>query len=97
MTNVKPGDLAIVVGAYLCTENIGRIVEVVRVAVPGVDVASTCSEIAWVVRSSYPLGRAHQGRKVRMRPALEAPCADCNLRPVSGLPVGDEVKDEAHA
>lgn len=97
MANVKPGDLAIVVNAYFCTENIGRIVEVVRIAVEGVDVKKTNLGLCWVVRSSYPLGRAAYGYKKRLAPALETPCADCNLRPVSGLPVGNEVKDEAHA
>jgi hypothetical protein len=97
MPNVKPGDLAIVVGAYYCTENIGRIVEVVRQATPGVDVVPSNAGLSWMVKSSRPLGRVAAGYTKRLAPGFEAPCADVNLRPVSGIPETDEVKDTLHA
>ncbi len=97
-TNVKAGDLAIVVGAFMCTENIGRIVEVVRPAVEGVDVRSSHPDlVAWMVRSDRPLGRPNNRYTGRLPPKLEVPCADCNLRPVSGLPVDTYEKETTNA
>jgi hypothetical protein len=97
-TNVKPGDLAIVTGAFFCTENIGRIVEVVRPAVPGVDVGARCTHQgpSWMVRSQTPLGRVAGGYTRRIKPSTEAPCADCYLRPISGLPLEEETKEPIH-
>lgn len=95
--NCKPGDLAIVINAFFCHENIGRIVEVVRRAVPGVDTTPDSTHDSWMVRSDRPLARSAGKGSFRIAPANEAPCADCNLRPVSGLPVDEEVKDELHA
>lgn len=97
MANVKPGDLAIVVNVFHCLENLGRIVEVLRPAVPGVDVMPDGSGLSWMVRSDRPLARPSGKGGIRLKPAYEAPCADVNLRPVSGIPERDDVKDELHA
>lgn len=94
--NCKPGDMAIVVSAYHRPENIGRIVEVVRVAVEGVDYKiNGASQFAWLVKSQRPLARA--GYYMPIPDGYEAVCADCNLRPVSGLPVDEEIRDEVAA
>lgn len=90
--NCKAGDLAIVVAAYHRKENIGRIVEVVRAAVMDVDYKSDRSGPAWVVRSDRPLARV--GYYFPLADGFESVAADCNLRPISGIPLNDKVTDD---
>lgn len=89
-TNVKPGDLAIVIGANFCTGNIGRIVEVVRRAEPGVFFCPRdADEVAWIVRSDRPLYVVSIHNEIRMNRWGVAYHDDRHLRPVSGLPVSE--------
>ncbi|HVM91761.1 MAG TPA: hypothetical protein VMT67_03060 [Terriglobales bacterium] len=92
--NVKQGDMAIVVSAFHVKENIGRIVEVVRPAIHGMDYLSDNNSFTWMVRSSRPLGRVSYQGIFRLSDDYEAPCADENLRPISSIPIDDEVIEE---
>ena len=99
--NCKPGDLAIVVSARTTPENIGRIVEVVRVgthleifkSIDGVQVTVDAEGMSlWVVRSRNQLmWRTDIGCELYFK---ELPVSDSYLRPVSGLPIEDEVTDD---
>nr|WP_164465573.1 hypothetical protein [Burkholderia gladioli] len=93
--NCKPGDLAYVVRARNA-ENVGAIVEVLHVAVHGVDFVSSSDAPGhvWMVRSRRLLARATANGRP-LPPALERPFADACLRPIGGVPVTDEVEDEA--
>lgn len=102
--NCKPGDLAIVVAARNTPEIIGRIVEVVRVAVAGdtfkrVDGVTTTlarvDGVTWRVRSSRPLPWTMANGKTYQ--CFEVATSDAHLRPVSGLPVCEETRDTVHA
>lgn len=107
MSNVKPGDLARVVSngeRISLPELIDRIVVVVRPAVEGELVVSTCGaraaiflehSIAWIVTSPTPLhGRCSDG-KVRL--FKERAISDRYLRPIGGVPVTDDVDIEVPA
>lgn len=94
--NCKPGDMAIVISASLARENIGRIVEVARQGVNGVDYQGGSGAHVWMVRSSRPLARAAFGGGY-LSPSHEAACYDANLRPITGLPVDEEAHDEVAA
>jgi hypothetical protein len=98
--NCKPGDLAIVVGPCVTPGLTGRVVEILRRAVPGEYYQSVCGKTVrlsievpcWFVRSSTPLP---------MQTTLgwfllfhERSIQDAILRPISGVPVNDEVTDD---
>lgn len=99
--NCKPGDLAIVIGARLTPEIIGAIVEVIGPACDGQIFRSinglrvtlkTEGRMTWVVRSDRPLmWRMDSGRELYFS---ELPASDRMLRPVSGLPITDEVTED---
>jgi len=84
--NCKPGDLAIIVSSRLAPENIGRIVEVMRRRIP--DRLFPC----WIVRSGRPLVERWENGSVEM--VFERLYRDSCLRPVSGLSITDDIKDE---
>jgi hypothetical protein len=97
--NCKPGDLAIAMAGTVTPEMAGIIVEVIRPAVLGERLGeksfhlSTITGFAWVIRST--------GRKIPVRTdsgrlfyVSERAYSDHLLRPVSGLPVNDEVTDD---
>lgn len=94
--NVKPGDLAIVVWDDIA-ENIGRIVLVEGPAEldgsegPGFwwDVIAKGQPVAYNYHGSTP--GSINGY------SLEAEILDSNLRPVSGLPITDDVSNEVTA
>lgn len=85
--NCKPGDLAIIVGSfYLVTEcNIGSIVRVICLA------PHTKTSLAWLCVAEHSLTN-QRGEKVQ-----ETTVGDCHLRPVSGIPITDDIKDEVTA
>jgi hypothetical protein len=87
--NCKPGDLAIIVRAIL-PENIGRIVEIVRLIGEALDGLGPI----WLVRGSQPLARSANKGSVRLDDSLERSFIDAWLRPISGVPVNDEVTDD---
>jgi hypothetical protein len=82
--NCKPGDLAIMVDSRVI-ENIGVVFEVL-----GNDIEATeyYGHQCWRVRSSRPT-RNSDGTM-----SIEGRAADFDLRPVSGLPLNDEVPDD---
>ncbi|MDP9651903.1 hypothetical protein [Paraburkholderia caledonica] len=82
--NCKPGDLAIMVDSRVI-ENIGVVFEVL-----GNDAEATAhyGHQCWRVRSSRPT-RNSDGTM-----SIEGRAADFDLRPVSGLPVADDVTDD---
>lgn len=94
MSNVKPGDLAVLVGGY--PENLGAIVEVVE---SDLDATARWKRQVWIVMVT--------GRKLRVQPRDGSSrrkmgrgrCAalDTHLRPVSGLPIDEDVTEELHA
>lgn len=84
----KPGDLAVTVG-MVSPENNGVIVEVESVA--GEDRYG----VVWNVRHRTPM-RVDSGPHVD-RWTTNGEIHDCNLRPISGVPVHDEVNDEVTA
>ncbi|HVI88285.1 MAG TPA: hypothetical protein VM659_08285 [Dongiaceae bacterium] len=88
--NCKPGDLAIVVKACI-VENIGKIVEVIG---PSDD--HPVLGFRWSIRPQSPM-RSVDGIDLttQVGPSLgNLACADDWLRPVSGLPITDEVTDD---
>lgn len=87
--NCKPGDLAIIVSSRLAPENIGRIVEVVRRRSP--DGSLPC----WIVRSNQPLVNRWEDGFVEL--VYERIYRDLCLRPVTGLPIANDVTDEVTA
>lgn len=84
--NCKPGDLAVVVGAYGAgAVNNGHIVEVVKLH----------SESLWyVVAQGDPVWVWDKGECVPGVPGREYTCPDANLRPISGVPINEEECDE---
>jgi len=107
--NVKPGDLAIIVitGPHGAPENIGRIVEVVAVAVHGERFVSVKGETTpvdapsgkpmWRVRSvGSPLAWNSSFLNPVRRYYYERPILDSWLRPVSGLPESEEIPTTAN-
>jgi hypothetical protein len=84
--NCKPGDLAIVVPP---SDNSGLIVRVIRPAI-GDHFSGLPS---WFVTSA---GRPLEAQRKdgSRRSAMAAQCPDAWLRPVSGLPINDEVTDD---
>ncbi len=86
--NCKPGDLA-----YLSSDCVaeGTVVEVISVA------TNTGSDLpAWNCRSRTPVNCWLTVSKVN-RPMTEFIVEDMYLRPISGVPVHDETRDEVPA
>lgn len=107
--NCKPGDLARVVsnGGPMDTPGlVDRVVEIVKPAVWDEVFVSVCganrcrfsgdTSAAWVVRSASPLPWMSTKRRVVFFYG-ERVVADSHLRPLGGVPVNDEVKDEVPA
>jgi hypothetical protein len=94
--NCKPGDLAYVIRAVVTPEMVGAVVSVLRSAVhmETVDgIRYEVTEPGWVVESagsSLPV-RSNDGilRIVKRRVVM-----DRLLRPISGVPVNDEVTED---
>jgi hypothetical protein len=92
--NCKPGDLAIIVSSS-SSENIGRIVGVLRPAIRGIDFHKDAADVVtWWVRSVRPLKVTDYVSKEKYGHKYERPYQDRLLRPVSGLPVTDEVTED---
>lgn len=93
--NVKPGDLAIVVSS-ISQENIGRIVEVIRLVQPG-EIFSEGRRLkaecpGWLVKTDRPLAITLYGRLIGH--SCMRVYKDAYLRPISGLPINDEVTED---
>lgn len=93
--NCKPGDLAIVVRS-VAPENIGRIVTVIRLVVPGEQFAEGRRLVevgnGWLVQCDRPLVTTFEGKQVGSH-CTRVYRDDC-LRPISGVPVEDEVTED---
>jgi hypothetical protein len=93
--NCKPGDLAYIVGS---SKFAGRIVEVVSYAPIGVNFAlpdgytQIAQHYEWVIRFVGASIEAPTGLGTRVTRYATAP--DRLLRPISGVPVNDEVTDD---
>ncbi|MBP0714838.1 hypothetical protein ABXK61_16150 [Burkholderia sola] len=79
--NCKPGDLAFVIASTI-PQNIGRIVEVI---------AWSGEMQMWECRSRDPM-LLKSGEFL-----TEHFCEDSRLRPISGVPINDDVTDEVRA
>lgn len=101
--NVKPGDLAFIIGG---SRFAGRIVEVISRAPSGVSFqlpdgfAQCAQDYEWVIRFvgspvDAPVGTG--GKFTHSRKTLYACCPDRKLRPINGLPVDEEIADEVTA
>ncbi|WP_176048172.1 hypothetical protein [Burkholderia sp. BCC1644] len=96
--NCKLGDLAILIRGRVVA---GRVVEVVGRCPQNVDfrlpdgVWHEAVDYEWIVRFQNPV-EAPMGHN-RTRTTVFAPVPDRCLRPISGLPVADEVEDEVVA
>lgn len=83
--NCKPGDLAIIIAGELSERNVGAIVEVLRID----DRETFLSETpTWRVRACNPLHRMDG------QITTDGCVADSLLRPVSGLPVDEDVTED---
>ncbi|MBR8147051.1 hypothetical protein [Burkholderia vietnamiensis] len=87
--NCKPGDLAIIVKA-MCPENVGRIVVVLPQSEMGV------FGLEWNTQGRGPVMKQSRltGLIVGSEIANDGWVPDAWLRPVSGLPITDDVEDE---
>lgn len=87
--NCKPGDIAYLVRAEL-PENIGKVVEVVRLH----DRETRHKGIVWQVNHAGKMNTvdACTGLPTTLKGTLV--CPDSWLRPIGGVPVEDEVKDD---
>lgn len=85
--NCKPGDLAIVAHQSEEAPNLGRIVEVVEWR------GEYNGWALWLVRCSTPMNtrRRDTGKPGK---AFQGLIPDAWLRPISGVPVHDEQRDE---
>ena len=100
--NCKPGDLAIIIGAVLTPEMIGCVVECVHLTVPGEVLKCNALALplrldgpAWLVRGTGLIPNRSTSGRLEFLP--ERFVSDKYLRPVSGLPVTDDVTDEVTA
>lgn len=91
--NCKPGDLAIIMKAIL-SENIGRIVLVLRSS----DIHPKLG-FRWFVKPQNPMRIVSGADLVTIAPVSTdiGAMPDAWLKPVSGLPMDDEVTNEASA
>lgn len=88
--NCKPNDIAYI--AYTTApENLGRVVEVVEPYGEFMDFG-----FCWCVRSRSPMAglNPHTGERLMVSGGF---LPDSWLRPISGVPLDDEVTDEAQA
>ncbi|WP_349609110.1 hypothetical protein [Cupriavidus sp. DF5525] len=85
--NCKPGDLAIVVRAEGAPAAVGKVVEVLRSA-PNVNGLP-----AWVVQFQG-VGIVRNKKSGALTLGVDADCPDAWLRPISGVPLHDEERDE---
>ncbi|WP_233343495.1 hypothetical protein [Burkholderia cepacia] len=96
--NVKPGDLAIVIRGRAVA---GRVVEIVGPCPRNVVflLPDGCGhepvDYEWIVRFQNPVEAPMDNG--RSRTALYAPMPERVLRPISGVPVTDDVTDEVTA
>jgi hypothetical protein len=88
--NCKPGDLAYVVRGW--AEDLGLIVEVIRSCPPSE--WEDAAEPEWECKSRSPVRAARGGRLVL---SCEFDVKDSWLRPISGVPVTDDIEDEVPA
>lgn len=86
--NCKPGDLAVLIQGT----NAGHICEVLS------PWGTKNGRFVWNVRMVVTLPRFIGGDRSRPdSPGREGQCCDVNLRPISGVPVTDDVTDEVTA
>ena len=99
--NVKIGDMAVTIrGRGLA----GRIVEVVahcpqnvHFRLPDGAMHAPCA-YEWIVRFQNPIEAKMQfGDDIRTRATVYAPCPDRVLRPITGLPIDEETREELTA
>lgn len=90
--NCKPGDLAIIVHQSESAPNVGRIVEVIRFYGERGRGKWPC----WVVHASSPLNAFNALTKAPTK-AVDMIIPDAWLRPVSGLSIDEETRDEVPA
>lgn len=88
--NCKPGDLAFVVHQSKGAPNAGRVVEVV--AAHGYVRERFC----WLVKSSSPLNGFRPGA-AKCALVTKGIIPDAWLRPISGVPVGEVLREEVPA
>ncbi|KAE8757333.1 hypothetical protein FSO04_24240 [Paraburkholderia madseniana] len=93
--NCKPGDLAILTRCPW-PENIGAIVEVLEC---NVELTAALGDHIWRVKTTGRNLRArdlHTGT-LRLFDGGNLSARDSQLRPISGVPVGEDVRDEVTA
>ncbi len=89
--NVRAGDLAYIVGGLKNpSPNLGRIVEVIS-RHPMDDEFGP----AWICTAKSPLETLGAAGEIRY--AVKFICADAWLRPIGGVPVDEETRDEIPA
>jgi hypothetical protein len=85
--NCKPGDLAYIIRSEI-PENVGAVVEVLRL---DAEQSIESGEPVWWTRSPAPT--MHSNGVIDYDGVVE----DSRLRPISGVPVHDEERDEVPA
>jgi hypothetical protein len=93
--NCKPGDLAYVIRAEATPEMVGIVVTVLRMAIDGEKVGGrkfSVREPSWVVEANSLIpSRGYDGI---LRYLKQRVICDRNMRPISGVPVTDEVTED---
>jgi hypothetical protein len=91
--NCKPGDLAIIINATRCPENIGRIVTVLRHRMGDWDYSDFMPEAGqWIVRSNGG-ALASKNDAGDMFYDMEGPYRDAYLRPIRPASLDDSLTD----
>lgn len=93
--NCKPHDLAYIVGAYV-TENIGKVVEIIRIDTSVAPFDIDPGSARWVCRTRSECCGVDRstGERTVIRAGEEMSTYDYWLRPISGVPVDVEVFED---
>ena len=87
--NCKPGDMAIIVEAFIPV-NVGAIVKVIGKHRNQRVVCAASDEFIWLIEAPHPLTYEVKGQLVRKR---KGGAPDSGLQPIRGLPLGRDIAE----
>ena len=87
--NCKPGDLAIIVEAFIPV-NVGAIVKVIGKHRNQRVLCAASEEFIWLIEAPHPLTYDVKGKQVRKK---KGGAPDSGLQPIRGLPLGRDISE----